>query len=132
MRIVIAGDRHWGCLDLAERVVNRLVVRYGPNIVIIHGGYPGVDQSFAVSCHELGVTAELCLVDFSHLGDHRLQNREMLRRGADLCLIVHRTPLDDASKDLARQAIEARVHAYLIDDDQGTPRRLEAVDPRLA
>ncbi len=47
MRILVTGDRHWRCDELAERVVNRLLARYGPDLVIIHGGAPGVDQSFS-------------------------------------------------------------------------------------
>ena len=32
MRILIAGSRHWHDLDLAERVLNRTIARYGPSI----------------------------------------------------------------------------------------------------
>ena len=69
----------------------RLLARYGPGLVIVHGGFPCIDQSFAIACRELGETAELCLADFSHLGDYRFQNRELLRRGAGLRLILHRS-----------------------------------------
>jgi hypothetical protein len=47
MRIIVTSERHWQCVDLAEKIVNRLLARFGPAIVIIHSGYPGVDQSFA-------------------------------------------------------------------------------------
>ena len=54
----MTADRHWNCTDLAERVVNRFLERYGPNIVIIHGGACGVNEAFAKACRKLGVVAE--------------------------------------------------------------------------
>jgi hypothetical protein len=126
MRIIIAGDRFWNCHELAKAAVQRLIARYGPEVVIVHGGACGVDQSFAEACGELSVMAEVCLADFSHMGDYRFRNREMLRRGAGLCLIFHRSALDDASRDLARQAIAATVPTYLVDSDEGKPRRIRA------
>ena len=38
MRILVTGDRHWHCDDLAEQVLNRLLARYGPGLTIVHGG----------------------------------------------------------------------------------------------
>jgi hypothetical protein len=32
MRILITGDRHWRCNDLAKQIVNRLIARYGPDL----------------------------------------------------------------------------------------------------
>lgn len=34
IRIVITGDREWQCDELANAVVNRLIVRYGPDVVM--------------------------------------------------------------------------------------------------
>jgi len=58
----------------------------------------------------------------------RFRNREMLRAGASLCVILHRSVLDARTKDLARQAIEAGVPTYLIDSEEGKVRRLRAGD----
>jgi hypothetical protein len=63
MCILITGDRHWRCDDLAEQVLNRLLARYGPRIIVVHGGAPGVDQTFAVAGTELGITLEPYLAD---------------------------------------------------------------------
>jgi hypothetical protein len=52
----------------------------------------------------------------------------MLRAGASLCVILHRSVLDARTKDLARQAIEAGVPTYLIDSEDGKVRRLRAGD----
>ena len=99
------------------------MVRHGPDIVIVHGGAPGVDQSFAEGCRALGVETDVCLADFSHRGDHRFSNRQMILKGAELCLIFHRAKLDEGSDDLARQAIAADVPTYLIDSEEGKPKR---------
>jgi hypothetical protein len=128
MRIIIAGDRFWSCRELAESTLRRLIVRHGPDIVIVHGGAPAVDHSFAEACRALGVKADLCLADFSHLGDHRFSNRQMILKGARLCLIFHHSVLDDGSSDLARQAIAAGVPTYLIDSEEGRPRRFQMPD----
>jgi YspA, cpYpsA-related SLOG family len=66
MRIIIAGERFWRCRELAVSTLRRLIVRHGTDIVIVHGGAPGVDQSFAEACRDLGVETDLCLADFSH------------------------------------------------------------------
>lgn len=55
MRIFVTGDRNWFAPDLAEQVLNRLLARYGPGLVIVHGGATGIDRSFAEACGELGI-----------------------------------------------------------------------------
>jgi hypothetical protein len=52
------------------------------------------------------------------------KNGQMLRRGAGLCLILHRSALDAGCRDLAQQAIAARVPTFLIYSEDGKPRRL--------
>jgi hypothetical protein len=122
----------WRCDDLATAIVRRLMARYGPDITIAQSGSPGVDQSFPVACRALGVAIEYRKVEFAHAGDFRYQNREMLRPGAGLCCILHRTALDERTKDLARQAIEMGVPTYLIADGRGVPRRLKPDSGPLA
>src|SRR3954468_13843106 len=58
MRIIVTGDRNWYAPDLAEQVLNRLLVRYEPGLVIVHGGATGIDRSFAEACDDLGVEQE--------------------------------------------------------------------------
>jgi hypothetical protein len=109
---------------LAESILRRLRARYGSDIVIGLGGAPGVDHSFSTSCGRLGIATNVYLADFSHLGNHRFRIRELLRRGAGLCVIVHRIHLDDGSKDLASQAIAKGIPTYLIESGEGKPKRL--------
>jgi hypothetical protein len=125
MRIVVGGDWFWRCNVLATAIVRRLVARYGAEIVIALGGGNGVDQSFAVACRALGVAIDYHPIEYYGVGDYRLENRELLRPGAALCIVFHRSMGDDERvKDLARQAIEAGVPTYLIADERGVPRRL--------
>jgi hypothetical protein len=53
LRILITGDRHWRCTDLADQIVARLMRRYGPNVVIVHGDPTGVVESFELVRKEL-------------------------------------------------------------------------------
>ncbi len=76
--------------------------------------------------------ADFHSADFARLGDHRFRHREPLRPGAGLCVIVHRPPLDERSKDLPRQALAAYVPTYLIEDERAVPRRFRGGDDRLA
>jgi YspA, cpYpsA-related SLOG family len=120
MLILITGERHWRCDDLAEQILNRLLARYGPDLVIVHGGAPGVDQSFHVACQTLGVTVEPHLADWRGLGyiAGPARNREMVQAGADLCVAVHRSLASSKrTKDCVRHALAAGIPVYLIEDE---------------
>jgi hypothetical protein len=133
MRIVVAGDPFWPCHRLASAILRRMVTRYGPDIMIVHGDDTGVAESFATAARGQRIRTEVHLADFVHLATEaiRFRNREMLRAGAQLCVIVHRSVLDAGTRDLARQAIEVGVPTYLIDSDEGKPRRIWTGDARL-
>jgi hypothetical protein len=119
-RIQIIGHRHWRCGDLAERIVSQLLVQYGPDLVIIRGGAPGVDQFFSLRCEELGIVTEPHLTDWKGPESVAVsaRNREMVQSGADLCIALHRTiETDKGTKDCVRQALAAGIPVYLIDDE---------------
>ena len=44
-------------------VLQRLIARYGREIVIIHGGEAGVDESFSKACKGLEITVEARLAN---------------------------------------------------------------------
>ena len=124
VRILIRGDRHWRCDDLAEQIVNRLIARNGPDLVIAHGGAPGVDNAFATACRELGIVAESQHADWHHLGKIAgpTRNREMVEAGADLCIALHRSiETSKGTKDCVRQALAAGIPVWLVEDDQARP-----------
>jgi hypothetical protein len=53
--ISVRVHRKWYAPDLAEQVVNRLLLRFGPGLVIVHGGATGIDASFAQARADPGV-----------------------------------------------------------------------------
>jgi hypothetical protein len=112
MRILITGDRHWRCDDLAKQIVNSLIARYGPDLVVVHGGAPGVDQSFHVACQTLGVTVEPHLADWKGLGNIAgpKRNQEVVQAGADLCVALHRSiETSKGTRDCIRRTLTGRV-----------------------
>jgi hypothetical protein len=56
----VTGDCFWAC---------RLVDRYGPDIVIVHGAATGVDESFDSAARRLGIKVEAYLADWDRLGN---------------------------------------------------------------
>jgi hypothetical protein len=132
MHFVIGGDQFWPCHRLAAAVLRRTAARYGPDIVIVRGDDTGVAESFAAAAKGQRLKTEPHTADFNQLGDGaiRFRNHAMLR-GAELCVIVHRSLLDAGTKDLARQALAAGVPTYLIANEQAVPRRLKEGDSGL-
>jgi YspA, cpYpsA-related SLOG family len=129
MRIILTGERRWIDYTLTDEVVNRLLAKYGHGIIIVHGGFPGIDACVANACQENNCQRELYLADFSHAGDYEYQNQEMLSRGAEMCVILHRGELDLWCEDLVRQAIDSGVPTYLIDSADGVPRPVSPKRP---
>ena len=127
MRIVITGDAGWECRELATRVLRRLVARYGPDIVIIHGNEPGVDTSFAAAAKELGITAEARVIDRNQTGFPTVgqRNRELLLGCADLCIAVHdRIASCPRTLDCGHQALQDGIPTYGIENVHAIPRRI--------
>jgi YspA, cpYpsA-related SLOG family len=130
MRIILTGDRFWPCHKLIAEILRRLLAKYGPDIVIAHGDDTGVDETVAFVCSGFKLRAIVYPCDWDWLGADAeiFRNREMVRAGVNLCVIVHRALLGKGPKDLARQAIMAGIPTYLIEDERGMPRRLKAGD----
>jgi hypothetical protein len=45
MRIIVTGDRNWYALDLAAEVIERFLLRHGPDLVIAHGAATGIGRA---------------------------------------------------------------------------------------
>ena len=134
MRIVVVGDRCLVCRELALKILRRLLARYGNEITIIHGGEPGVDQSFSAACQELGVTSEVRLANWHQTGlpTIGMKNRELIKAAPDLCIAVHYSiETSKRTRDCVNQAIQAGIPTYLIENDRAIPRRLKRGDARL-
>jgi hypothetical protein len=134
MRILVAGDRYWQCNELAAGIIRRLVARYGPDIVIVHGDATGVDESFDMAARGLGVATEPHPADWDRFGRMAgpLRNEAMFKAGAELCIVVHRfLPGSKGTRDCARKTIAAGIPTYLVDSAKAMPKRLRGDDPRL-
>ena len=127
MRIVVIGDTGWECHDLAARVLRRLVARYGPEIVVIHGNEPGVDSSFAAAAKEIGVTAEARVIERKGTGLPTVgtRNRDLFLGGADMCIAVHnRIAACPRTLDCVQQALQSGIPTYAIENVHAIPRRI--------
>ena len=135
MRIVVAGDRTWACDVLAIAVVQRLIARHGRDIVVVHAGAVGVDESFNIACKNLGIAVEVRMANTGQTGTPTIgtRNRELIKPSADLCIASHRSVgTSQRTKLCVRQAIQASIPTFLIEDEQAIPIRLRPADPRLA
>jgi hypothetical protein len=135
VRVIVTGDRAWHCDELATRVVARLIERYGRDgLVLVHGAATGVDSAFDRAGIAVGVAREPHPADWKRPGKRAgpIRNGEMVTAGVDLCIAVHKfIPGSKGTKDCCRQAIAAGIPTWLIDSDDGEPKRLTAEDPRL-
>jgi hypothetical protein len=150
MRVFVTGDRHWYAPELAAEVVKRLLVRNGPDLVIVHGAAPGIDWSFTQACGNLGLKVEVHparwdLLDVPgavvrvnkdglryNANAGPIRNAEMVAAGAGMCVAFHRFLRQSrGTKDCVRRAIAAGIPTYLIDSKAARPWRLRAGDARL-
>jgi hypothetical protein len=110
------------------------VARYGPEIVIVHGAAPGVDESFELACRGLGVATEPHPAEWDRFGKSAgpRRNQDMIDAGAGLCIAFHRSlATSKGTKDCVRQALEAGIPTYLVESNEAPPMLVLATDPRL-
>jgi hypothetical protein len=69
MRIILTGEWFWPCYKLAEAILRRRAIRYGPDIVIVLGDDTGVAASFALAAKGRRIKTEEPPADFGHLGE---------------------------------------------------------------
>jgi hypothetical protein len=134
MRILIAGDRHWRCDDLAKQIVTRLLARYGSDLTIVHGEAQEWTTRLPCRAGELGIASEAHVADWKGLGNIAgpARNRELVQAGADLCIALHRSiETSRGTKDCIRQALAAGIPVWLVEDERAIPRRTRADDVRL-
>jgi hypothetical protein len=130
VRVLVSGDRHWNCADLARRVVTRLVERYGADLIVVHGDARGVDSAFAAACRARGVAHEPHPARWDDVGKSAgpMRNQEMIAAGSDFVIAVHRNlAYSRGTRDLVQRALATGIPVYLIDRDDGEPRRIHEV-----
>lgn len=128
VRVIITGDRHWRCPALARRVIAGLVDRHGlSHLTIVHGAAPGVDTSFAVEARDAGVEEEAHPARWETAGPSAgpRRNQEMVDSGAALVIACHRDLANSkGTKDCCRRALAAGIPVWLVESEEGTPRRI--------
>jgi ABC-type sugar transport system substrate-binding protein len=132
VRVIISGDRNWFCPDLARRVVARLVARHG-EVDIVHGNARGVDAAFADAAREAGcgVCSFAAAWDEHGKAAGPRRNQEMINEGAEFVIAVHRSlAWSRGTRDLVTRALAAGIPVYLIDSEEGEPRRLREIPER--
>ena len=123
MRIVVVGEGSWRCDKLRTSIVQRLVTRYGREIVIVHGDPIGVAESFETVCKKLGIRTETRVPNW-RTGDPplRLRTDELLNGGANLCIAVHRyIGICHLTIDCVRRAVQIGIPTFVIDGGQAVP-----------
>jgi hypothetical protein len=150
MRVIVTGDRNWYASELAAEVVKRLLVLYGPDLVIVHGAAPGIDWSATQACADLGVKVEVHPARWDDLDPPGaviretkygvrynanagpIRNAATVAAGAEMCVAFHRfLAKSRGTKDCVGRALEAGIPTYLVDSKEARPRRLRADDARL-
>jgi hypothetical protein len=129
--------------------VGRLLLRHGPELVVVHGAATGIEQSIAEACAELGVEQEAHHARWQHL-DHPeavirydkngrpynadagpARNAAMVAAGAEPWIAFRFLARSRGTKDCVRRALAAGIPTYLIDTREARPRRLQVGDARL-
>ncbi|SIO15935.1 Protein of unknown function [Singulisphaera sp. GP187] len=129
-RVLVTGDREWACLGIAEAIVTRLTARYGPELVIVHGGAKGVDLSFELAAREQELATEVHEPDWEKHGRKAgpIRSQEMVDLGAELAIAVHRDLAGSReTKDRVRRCLEAGIPVWLIDSEEVKPRRVTKI-----
>jgi hypothetical protein len=132
VRVIISGDRRWNCPDLARRVIARLIARHG-EVEVVQGGAKGVDAAFADAARVSGLVVHAFPADWDAYGKGAgpRRNQAMIDAGADFVIAVHRSlAWSRGTGDLVRRALTAGIPVYLIDREDGEPRRIREIPGR--
>jgi ABC-type sugar transport system substrate-binding protein len=130
VRVIVTGSRSWRCAALARRVIARLIARHG-KVALVIGDADGVDRVFAETARASG--CEVCVfgADWEKFGKRAgpLRNQEMVTDGADFCIAVHKSlARSRGTKDCVQRAMAAGIPVWLIDSDDGEPRRVKEIE----
>lgn len=136
MRILITGSRYWHCRRAMITMMHRMIEKHGAaDLVFVHGACPnGADKAMETVCNDFVVRQEPHPADWDKHGTPAgpIRNSEMVKLGADLCLVFSQDLKNSpGTKDCARKAIAAGIPTWLIDNDDAKPTKLKANDPRL-
>lgn len=108
MKVLVCGDRHWTWAHVAPIRAHLAALVSDEQIVIIHGGAPGVDSIAHRIARQLGYSVQVYPADWHTYGNAAgpIRNRLMLDQQPDLVLAFH--PNLAESKGTADTVREAR------------------------
>jgi ABC-type sugar transport system substrate-binding protein len=130
VRVIVTGCRNWNCASLAQRVIARLVARHG-KVTILDGNASGVDAAFADAASEAGCKVLRFPADWEKYGKGAgpRRNAEMVAAGADFAIAIHKSlTRSRGTKDAVRRCLAAGIPVWLIDSEDGEPRRVREIE----
>jgi hypothetical protein len=132
-RVLVTGCRNWNCLDLARKIIGRLVARHGANdLVIVHGDCPtGVDAAFDKAAYEGIIEVERFPANWAELGKAAgpRRNAMMVATGPDFAIACHRDLLSSkGTLGCVKLCWEAEIPVWLVDAEDAEPRRIKSVE----
>lgn len=103
MKILFCGNRHWPNYNSILSIVRRLIIRYGPEIIIIEGGAPGADLLARKAAAECGIQYKEFPANWAKHGRKAgpIRNQQMLEEL-------------DAKQDMVVRAKKKGVPVYII------------------
>jgi YspA, cpYpsA-related SLOG family len=93
MRILVTGSRTWDDTPVIRDALTTALGDADPaTVTLIHGGYRGADTIAARTAARMGMTVEEHPADWARWGRRAgpIRNAEMVRTGADICLVFQR------------------------------------------
>jgi hypothetical protein len=147
IRVIITGDRKWSPTLLVGRIVDRLVVRYGDDLVVVHGAGEGIDEAFDAACQMRRVKVERHPARWDDLeapdavvrkgkdgkpyNAHAdsARNHKMVDAGAAHAIACHRSlAWSRGTLDCVARCRRVGIPVYLFDSEESAGRPLHASD----
>jgi hypothetical protein len=146
-RVLVTGDRQWEARDVAQKVIDRLIAKYGGDeITIVHGAAQGVDVEFEITAKLAHVKCEAypaMWYDLDVKGARIMKqangteynaaagparNQKMVDTKPAYCIAVHKDLKNSkGTKNCVELCLKAGVPVYLIDSDDAEPRRIKSI-----
>lgn len=89
VRVLVTGSREFTSVHLARTALRTVIEEHGTAATIVHGDARGADRIAARIAEAWGMATEARPADWANLGRKAgvVRNAEMVRDGADLCLV---------------------------------------------
>ena len=148
-RVIVTGSRNWDCREIAHRAISRIIDRWGRDIAIVHGDAAGVDRAFRLAAMSHSVSHEPHPARWDDLdapgavirrrrdgseynaNAGPIRNQEMVDLGAKFAIAVSKDLANSkGTRDCVERLLRAGIPVYLIDREDGEPRRIREIPGR--